>query len=345
MSEKLEEKQGYEAPPAGKSEEELEAELQAKMNELNGTSETDDDLELDEETLKDDPADETDESDDPTPDEDDPADETDDDDDPTPDEDDEKTDDDKGDEVEIPDSHYRAAIHQGWTDEEIKELIALNPEKAKATFAKFHETTNKLTQEFARIGRAEIKSTNTNKGDEEKPDTGVDIEALRKEHGEDNPLVDAVAKLSEELAEIKQTQVAQPQPADDTLRQTVDTFFGSDSMKSYNEHYGAGTDPKKWTQEQYDHRWKVLTTADEIYVGAESQGRKMELSEALEMAHMLHSADVKEQVIRKEITSKVVKRSKGLSLKPKSSKKVESSKPKTEADLIAKTAERLKILK
>ncbi len=58
------------------------------------------------------------------------------------------TDDSKNDkatkEVQLPDAYYRAAIHQDWTPDEIKEFFEANPEKALKTLAKIHESTNKL---------------------------------------------------------------------------------------------------------------------------------------------------------------------------------------------------------
>ena len=56
-------------------------------------------------------------------------------------------------EVQLPDAYYRAAIHQGWTPDEIKEFFEANPELAIKTLAKNHESTNKLNSEFARMGR------------------------------------------------------------------------------------------------------------------------------------------------------------------------------------------------
>jgi hypothetical protein len=340
------EKTGYVPPKAEKTEEQLEAELQERMSELDGDQEPDDNLETDEEPQNEDLADESDE-DDPTPDEGDSADESDEDD-PTPEDEDEADDDDDG-SVDIPDAHYRAAIHQGWTEDEIRELVTLNPDKAKTTFAKFHETTNKITQEFARLGRASKEADEPGGGTEPDAKASIDIEALKEKHGDDNPLVGAVDQLQQELiamrqerAEEKAAAAKQVVPADDTLNQVVDNFFSADNMKAYVDYYGPGNDHNKWTGEQYQQRHSMLITADEIILGARAQGRKLEPAEALEMAHMLHSANIKEEIIRKDIATTLEKRSKGLSLKPKSSKKVESSKPKTGADLEAVTAERMR---
>ena len=76
--------------------------------------------------------------------------------DPTPaDSDDEPAEDDTkaGDKPAIPDNHYRAAVHQGWKPEDIKELYDSNPKLALKTLKKIHEDSHQVSQVFALKGR------------------------------------------------------------------------------------------------------------------------------------------------------------------------------------------------
>ena len=64
---------------------------------------------------------------------------------------------------EIPDSYYRAAIHQGWKPEEIEELYKEKPELALKTFGNLLTSTNKLSSQFAELGRAKLRPDITEK--------------------------------------------------------------------------------------------------------------------------------------------------------------------------------------
>jgi hypothetical protein len=346
------EKGGYTPPATAKSESQLEEELQAHLDDV-GLSEGKEAEELDED-LEADLADESDEEEESTPDED-LADESDDDDEPTPDAD--ESDEKPGEKVEIPDAFVRAAVHQGMSEDDVAELVeSVGPEKAKKVLEKMYESTNRITGEFARLGRAEaerLKAEQTAKvQQEEQPQ--LDLTEVKAQYGEDDPLVKLIIQQQEQLQKTQQlqqpvqeptNQVPQQQPVDASLKEKVDTFFSRDNMRGYDEFYGPGNDQQKWTQEQFTHRHKMLTLTDDIMFGARAQGRDMEWSEALEKAHMLSTDEIRAKVIREEIAKTVTKRSKSLSLKPKSSKQaIESGKPKNEGDLIARTAERLKIL-
>jgi len=123
----------------------------------------------------------------------------------------------KDDEPVLPDAYRRAAIHQGWKPEDVDEYFAANSELAMRTFGNIHESTNKISQEFADLGRASIKSPETKpdepngSGEKRKPDEPngsgekrfsyerMDVEAMEKDDP-DNPLLAVVKGLDVGLA-------------------------------------------------------------------------------------------------------------------------------------------------
>lgn len=275
--------------------------------------------------------------------------------------------------VELSEAHYRAAIHQGWKPEEIKEFLKTNSDLANRTFAKMYDDTNKMSREFATIGRAKqelakkgtVSAATVMEQPEKKSEfKEIDIAKLRKDYDND-PIVEMVAQQQEQnraLFEQVQGMTKGPDPAvrdeatirasiqeEAALEQQIMTFFAGDDIKMYDDFYGAlPKDAKNWdtlTQDQKLNRWNVLQMADQMLIGAQSQGRNMDVNEALTLAHLSVSESMREKIIRDEIKTKVVKRSKGLSLKPSSGKKPESTKPGTPGELEAVTRERLNAVK
>jgi hypothetical protein len=236
--------------------------------------------------------------------------------------------DDKG----IPDALYRAAIHQGWKPEEVDAFVKADKELAQRTFERLHESTNKISSEFARFGRTKTQQ------EAEKAKTGagkapVDLAAIKEEYGEDSSIYKTMQALLAAFPAAQPAPGGSPDTQDTGVRQIIETFFGADDMKLYGEFYGVSKDPNKLTGEQRGRRMDVLNFADDIINGAEAQGRKMDITEALERAHLVVTEPVRSEVIRKKIVSAVKKKAKGVSLKPSSTKQGQPSKAKTETDL------------
>ncbi len=261
-----------------------------------------------------------------------------------------KTDTEEGQEVTLPDAYYRAAVHQGWTPEEVKEFFEATPELAVKSFAKMYESTNKLSSEFARIGRLKLTpdgktqtATEATEATEAKKAAGTDsddVAALKEQYGEDSPVVKAFSSMQAQLdtAEANrrptQEEIVEPSPE---AKVAVDQFFADPTLKPYADFYGEGKDADKLTHGQMKHRWEMLEMADVIIRGAVAQGLDMEFGEAMEKAHMLVSDSVREKAIRSDLKAKIVKRGKGLTLKPSSSKKAVADKdgPKSSEQLEA----------
>ncbi len=283
--------------------------------------------------------------DDPTPDKDQA-----DDDDPTPnDNPDEDTDTPKSDkdtkEVQLPDAYHRAAIHQGWTPDEVKEFFEANPEAAIKTLAKIHESTNKLNSEFARIGRIkpDNKVADSKTATEATATTSIDMDAIKEQYGDDSAIVKAMTIMQAKLDNIPEQQVVERVddiPRDDPMRATVDKFFTDPVLKSYESFYGEGKDTEKLTQEQHGNRFRMLQMAEDIAAGSQVHGRNITVEAAMEAAHLLVSEPVREKAVREELKATVKKRAKGVTLKPTKSKaaKTVTDGPLTEKQMEAKVA-------
>jgi hypothetical protein len=288
------------------------------------------------------PAEDADEEDDPTP-HDDKKDEEDDvakDD--TEDDKDEEAhkDEDQKDKPQISDAYYRAAIHNKYTDDDIVKLMKADPDLALRTFGQMHESMNRASQEFADIGRFKKQQAEKDAEDKQKDKPAdkpaykkVDTTSIRAEHGDvladlidgqQNQIVSMQDQMNEQsvittdAASSHSKELSEEQ--DKHSAEQIESFFGSKDMAKYVSEYGAPEQgDTKWTTlmpAEMMNRVAVLERADELVVGAVALGREMPLAEALERAHLMVTEPIREKIIREDIMAKVVKRSKGISLKP-----------------------------
>lgn len=295
---------------------ELVDKVQARLDAINGEDAKEDDTD-DQQTDDDDSTPDKDQADDDASTSDDELDEG------------EDTDDSKSDkdtkEVQLPDAYYRAAIHQGWKPDEIKEFFEADPELAMRTLAKNHESTNKLNSEFARMGR--IKPEDKKVADS--PATSqaipsVNIDAIKEQYGDDSAIVKFAETMQTKLDRVLEQRIEPERvdntPHDDPMRATVDKFFTDPVLKPYEDFYGAGKDTAKLTQEQHGNRFSMLQMAEDIVIGSQAHGRDITVEAAMEAAHLLVSEPVREKAVREELKATVKKRAKGVTLKPAKSK-------------------------
>ena len=264
---------------------------------------------------------------------------------------------------EIPENLLRAAQHVGWKPEDVVAFWKSDPERAQSTFENIHKSVNNLSQQFASIGRTALQS----KGEagksqqvaqpQQQVDDFIDVNKLREQHP-DSELVDIIASMNDALK--KAVAVRQPQTTVDESAaqravlqermaniQKMNTFFGSDAMKSYAEYYGPVNDENGVPQFDWSYlqpgqmanRHAMLQTAEQILAGAEVQGQQMSVEQALAMAHLLQTAAMQKQNVRKELLASVTKRSKGATLKPKG--KNTAQKVDKEQELITRVQQRL----
>ena len=272
----------------------------------------------------------------------------------------ESTQDKPADEVKFPDAYYRAMVHQEWKPEEIEDLIQTNPEKALALGKKFYDSTNRLSAQFAAIGRKPVEP----KAETPQAKTsfkGLDLAKVAEALGiEESSAKNLVGEINTALkgqhdevdllrAALKEASVRPTTtPEDKALEKEVDQFFGDKEFLSlYGEFYGKEDNLDNLTHTQAKRRIEVLERADEILAGATLNNRQMSTQEALTYAHFQVAKDIAESVVRKGIKASLTKRAKSMTLVPSkvSSDTGKSKTPKErEAALEAKVAEKIKSL-
>ena len=274
----------------------------------------------------------------------------------------------------LSDGYVRAAIHRGWTEEEVKEAYEANPELTVRTLGKIYEAVNRSSKEYAAFGRVQKEQAAAKVIPEKKEEAekksefkGVDIEKLRKEYPDD-PVIELVETMQTQnkalFDEIKEFKTTRPTPAIDqpsglsavqirateqeaaAIEQQIETYFKSDTVKGYEDFYGAlpkdAIDWSSLTPGQKMNRWTVIEMMDQMIIGASTLGREMKIDEALNLSHLSVTESIREKVIRNDIKSKITKRSSNLTLKPSGTAQPGDTKAKTMADVVVNAEERLR---
>lgn len=265
---------------------------------------------------------------------------------------------------EIPDAYIRAAIHRGWTQEVVDDLVEKSPESAMKILESLYLDVNNASREWSELGRAKIELdrkqvtepvTATEAVVQEDPATTALIVKLRKEYVDD-PLIETV------IAGMKKPVSQQPKPqpvsqqrqgyevatarhnaaANAATDQRINTFFSADVMKSYDKFYGKlelGQIHEDLSNGQQANRLAVLEEAECIIAGHNMRNQKIELEQAMEKAHFIVTEPIRKQVIRDNLKATATKRKKSMTLKPSDSKRssdsmnTDSSKPRNKREL------------
>jgi hypothetical protein len=288
------------------------------------------------------------------------------------------TPDDKGDDRDadkdvLPPAYLRAAVHRGWKEEDAKEFFEKSPEAALKTFQNCYMDINNASREWARIGKAKVKSDEIANAPEPKPEVkfeGVDVKKLKEEYDLDDKTVAMLEAQNQQLEAVFKQQQRQPEPVqtlpphqqvqrsiqsgpDPNVELQVENFFKSEDLKLYSDFYGElkiGQDWSELNPGQYKNRWRVLEQAELMLLGADAQNYQMDPLDALERAHMLVSESVREEVIRNDIKNTATKRKNSMTIKPsdgsRSQAKVDSDaggerKPRTREELLEQTQDKL----
>ena len=261
--------------------------------------------------------------------------------------------------IAIPDNHYRALIHQGWSEDRISKINEADPDLLKELAEKAHKDVSQLSQQFSALGRKKLEFEKEHPPQPQpEPRQEPDVVKKLREEFPDNALADAVINLLEKSTP---APVAQPQPQakrdqfeeDMAAIQTVNTFLGADDMKQFEDFYGSTQDGngnpvwdwRSLTAGQTANRQALVKEADNILLGVELMGGQMSIPEALFRAHLIVSAPVQEKAIRGKIASQAKKREKGITLKPSGTKTPKTKQQKkTYEGAVVKTQERLDAL-
>jgi hypothetical protein len=261
----------------------------------------------------------------------------------------------KSDKVVLPENFRRAAIHQGWSEDEVSEFFKDNPDRALKTFGKIYDSTNFISEQTAALGRLVTKQ-NQEKLEQEnrpvKPKFKDAIEGLRKKYGEEDPalvdILDVITSQNEQLYETISGLKGQGQPKvseeDTRMWRTINGFFNGPDIAAYKLFYGESKGSDNWHQEltgeQVQNRMKVLEKTDQIVAGTQFQGKKIEYEDALLQAHLVVSDKVRETGVRTDLINKVKERNRGLTVKGTQKAVVEQISAKRSEDKALETAKR-----
>lgn len=266
----------------------------------------------------------------------------------------------------VPDAYLRAAVHQGWKEEEVEELWKEDQEKAERLLKANLTATNNLSSQWSQLGQQQMDSSVPpatpavtpavpNSLDTEKF-AGLDIDKLKAEYDDDDNLINTVVKPMNDLlikinakletvesqqnknsAGIQKEQAAANQEKKEAIGQQIDTFFDSLKSEEFKKFYGTGSDWAKFEDGQAENRIKLLTQADQIKAGAAYQNKEIDNETAMGLANLILSSSLAEQKIISDIKNSLTKREKSLSLKPSGSRASSISdgkKDKSEKGLI-----------
>jgi len=241
----------------------------------------------------------------------------------------------------IPDNYYRAAIHIGYKPEQISKLYDTDAEGTLEFLKQNYEAVNNLSKQFANLGRtanelrqkqAATQQVQTQQPVVQKPE--LDMKKLREQY-EDDPFgatIEAIKVLTvkpeqppavEPVAQVIQPdRVAFEEQA--AALQQLHQFFETEDMEVYKDFYGSVPmenmfDWRSLPSGQLANRQALVNLADQIIAGHELQGKQISTAEGLQLAHLVITEPIREQVVREQIVSSVKKRNKGITLKPSGS--------------------------
>jgi hypothetical protein len=259
----------------------------------------------------------------------------------------------------LPAAYVRTAKARGWTDQEVTDFAAANPDLALKTFERMHESRTKEINEWAELGR-KVRQTPSASPTAPSPMPTpaatvvppatlqpVDVAALVEKFGNEEliqaiagPVNSAIEALRPIMSEMSAAKEQTRQAQHDALTKTVQDFFTDKALAPFTEAYGK--DISALTKPQIEARQRVLETADALIAGAAYQGRSLSVQDALTLAHDSVSSNLKETVIRDQIRSNLKKRNAGISLRPTAQgRPAVGGPPRDRAELLGRTEDRL----
>lgn len=257
----------------------------------------------------------------------------------------------------LPAAYVRTAKAYGWTDAEIADALKLGQESALRTFERMHASRTQEIQQWAELGRKTRASTPASivppapvAVASSTPSTGlqpIDVKAMVEKFGNAEliealagPVNAAIAAVQPIQAEAQATKQMTARTQQEQLGKLVQDFFTAEEMAPFTTAYG--TTVSALTPEQVKMRGRVLETADALIAGAAFQGRQLSVQEALSLAHDSVASGFKENMIRNDLKTKIVKRQSAITLKPTAQgRRDQNAPPASRSELIGRTANRL----
>ena len=268
--------------------------------------------------------------------------------------------------VNIPEAYVRAAIHQGWKQEDVDDLVKQNPELALRSLTSCYNSAISANKEFSALGRIEIDrrraAAETQTVEQVPPSiTPAEKEKLIADYGDDPVVARLIANAEKQVAKPQTQQVQQPADlyntatahanasANASTDARVNTFFSASVMSPYKEYYGElglSQSVNDLTNGQREHRLAVLEEGECIMTGLRMRGINATIEEVLEKAHLIVTEPIREMVIRNNLKKTAIDRKNSQTLRPAKSKKTAVStgdqrKPRNQQELVTKVGQKL----
>jgi hypothetical protein len=216
-----------------------------------------------------------------------------------------------------------AANEMGWTDEKINRLYKADPELAMETLNTLADTYTNLSRQYLTIpGSQQAAGTQQNATEQpaqqQAPTSQLDkfysqIEAFAETNGEDlaNFAKALKKELIEPVREILASNKAKQEELYATEARTTVTALGD----KFPQFYG-GVEGKALTDVEKNNRAYLGQVADQLRAGAKAQGRDMSIKDAITRAHLVVTAQYRDQIVRKQISGQVQTRQQQITAKP-----------------------------
>lgn len=226
-----------------------------------------------------------------------------------------------GDEPTIDPNLRFVAAELGWSEDKLNSLFKADPELAESTLRQLADTYTNLSRQYLDPGPRPAIGSPAYQNSPAQPESltpqldklYADLERFSETEGTE--IVDRFLKplQSEIISPLKQLMAQNEAKARDMVRTEARTAMGSLSEK-FNDFYGGMDGPS--TPQQQQNRQVLGQLADQLRAGARLQGRELSIPDALKRAHLLVTADYREQVVRTELKSQIQTRGRQVTVRP-----------------------------
>lgn len=214
-----------------------------------------------------------------------------------------------------------AANEMGWTDDKINRLYKADPELALETLNTLADTYTNLSQQYLTIpGSQQAAGTpavTAPLAQKQGPTSQLDtfytqIEAFAETNGQE--LANFAKALKSELIDPVREILAANEVRSKDLSATEARATVTTLGEKFPQFYGA--DDKALSQVEQNNRAYLAQVADQLRAGAKAQGKELSIKDALQRAHLVATAKVRDQIVRKQISGQVQTRQRGMTAKP-----------------------------
>jgi hypothetical protein len=232
---------------------------------------------------------------------------------------------------ELPSEYIRSLKAFGLSDADIASGLAAGPQMFMNVAKMLHAARTKEINDFANIGRAKGGQQVAVPPQPQQAATAaqglraVDIAAIAKKYNiTDSALLnEIVGPVNQVIAQFTVMAEARQQQEIGLLKQQVDAFFASPTMKSYETEYSDAA-----------NRDKIIETASYILNGATQAGKQLSVEEALSMAHDATAAPKQRQQRQQAVVQATQQRAAALTHKPSgSTPTAQAAKPRSRDEL------------